>query len=127
MLQNLGGGAKQFDGLDAARAHLIGFGIKKSQEMADQHARATGKVPAKIAEPCPPLNCEVGARPLTRGDSHVMLLSSGLLDLMTVASSAVLAHHFETREFQPLLDAAVIGTMERRLAAEGGNLAMAGR
>ena len=61
---------------------------------------------------------KVGARPLTRGDSHVMMLSSGLLDLMPVSSAAVLAHHFETRDMQSLLDASVIGAMEQQAVAE---------
>ena len=61
---------------------------------------------------------QIGSRPLQPGDGHVLLLSSGLLDLMPLASVAALVHQYETREIQMLLDAAA-SCMEDSVAVTG--------
>ena len=48
---------------------------------------------------------QVSSRPLFPGDGHVLLLSSGLLDLLAPASVAILAQQFDAREIKVLLDA----------------------
>ncbi len=44
------------------------------------------------------------------GDGHILLLSSGFLDLLPPASAASLAQHFPTSEVQGMLNAAAFAS-----------------
>ena len=53
--------AKDGGALGADRAHLLRSSVGKSQMVADQHARATGKAALQVVEPSQPLHYEVRA------------------------------------------------------------------
>ncbi|GAX74869.1 hypothetical protein CEUSTIGMA_g2315.t1 [Chlamydomonas eustigma] len=86
--------------------HVLGFGRGKCQDVADAYAKYSDTPIVQIAEPRQTLKIEAGSRHLLPGEGNVLLLSAGYLDLMPVTSTAILAHHFPTRDIQALLDVA---------------------
>ena len=45
--------------LEAARRHVIGYGVAKDKWLAEAYAKTNKSAPVVMSEPCPPIICHV--------------------------------------------------------------------